>query len=722
MGIRSCAWLFALLGAAASAQGVRAAPADPSRPVVRHDIQARIDPSASGLTVVDRMVVQPPSDADAPLHFLLNENLIVDGVELDGEPLAHRVRSGWQPRDFWRRPDFAELEAFAIARQHTLQAPPAGWPSPATITVRFHGVVLDSLKAPKVAYSRGFETTSGLILERGAYLEGATFWIPWTSEDLFTFRLQTVLPRGWHSMSQGRRVAPEASGPDSAQVVEVWEADQPAEEVYLVAGPYTVRERDHGAVRLYTYTYAETPEDLCRTYLDAAGEYLDLYEGKYGAYAYAKFALVENWWQTGFGMPSFTLLGDRVIRLPFIVHTSYGHEILHNWWGNGVYVDARGGNWSEGLTTYGADYFYKEQEGPDAARDYRLTQLVAYRDHAASGGRDFALRRFREREDFATQAVGYGKTMMVFHMIRRRLGDEAFEAGLRALYARNLHRRAGWDDVVAAFASVVPSGSLDLTAWFEQWIGRPGALQLSLGGVERTPEGVRVTLVQDEPWYDVRVPVTVSRGGAITHERVALSGSQAVFDVPADAEWVAADADYDLFRKLHREEIPPTLSQTLGADSTLVVVGSRATGALAEALHQLGDRWSANQNMHVVDERTMTPSERRGRALILLGPGSLADQALALAKAFGPLPAAQDERSRREGLSWIYCVRDPHDPELAWMVVLPAGPEVVESLGRKIPHYGRYSTLLFSGEDNVDKGTWKVMSSPLRVDLAGGEP
>jgi hypothetical protein len=82
-------------------------------------------------------------------------------------------------------------------------------------------------------------------------------------------------------------------------------------------------------------------------------------------------------------MPSFTLLGDQVIRLPFILDTSYGHEILHNWWGNGVFVDIARGNWCEGLTTYGADYLYKEQQSEAEARDYRRTSLQGYLDYVS---------------------------------------------------------------------------------------------------------------------------------------------------------------------------------------------------------------------------------------------------------------------------------------------------------------------------------------------------
>ena len=162
-------------------------------------------------------------------------------------------------------------------------------------------------------------------------------------------------------------------------------------------------------------------------------------------------------------MPSFTLLGSQVIRLPFIVHTSYGHEILHNWWGNGVFVDYRQGNWCEGLTTYLADHFYKLKESPSAAIDYRRNQLQAYLDYASSGERDFPLHEFKERESASTQAVGYGKTMMVFHMAEERAGRETFLKALRSFYHDHLFEEASWDDIIAAFEETGDRGWRD---WF----------------------------------------------------------------------------------------------------------------------------------------------------------------------------------------------------------------------------------------------------------------
>ncbi len=42
-------------------------------------------------------------------------------------------------------------------------------------------------------------------------------------------------------------------------------------------------------------------------------------------------------------MLSYTLLGRTVIKMPFIVYTSLGHEIAHNWWSNSVFVDQKKG-------------------------------------------------------------------------------------------------------------------------------------------------------------------------------------------------------------------------------------------------------------------------------------------------------------------------------------------------------------------------------------------
>ncbi len=125
-------------------------------------------------------------------------------------------------------------------------------------------------------------------------------------------------------------------------------------------------------------------------------------------------------------MPGFTLLGPTVIRLPFILNSSLPHEILHTWWGNSVYVDYDKGNWSEGLTTFMADYWQQELVGND--RGYRLNALMNYSDFvSADPTKDFPLRQFKGRHNSSSQAVGCGKSMMLFQMLDFRFRKRCFQ-------------------------------------------------------------------------------------------------------------------------------------------------------------------------------------------------------------------------------------------------------------------------------------------------------
>jgi aminopeptidase N len=204
-----------------------------------------------------------------------------------------------------------------------------------------------------------------------------------------------------------------------------WDSGGAMDEIYLVGGPLNVFKDSAGAVETLVYLH-ERDASIAGKYLAATAQYIEMYRTLIGPYPYGKFALVEN----------FTLLGPQIIRFPFIINSSYPHEILHNWWGNSVFVDAVAGNWCEGLTAYMADHLIQEQRG--TADEYRRSTLQKYRDYVKTG-RDFPLAEFRNRFSAATEAVGYGKAMMGFHALRRYVGDDAFRGGS----ARRRSRSAG---------------------------------------------------------------------------------------------------------------------------------------------------------------------------------------------------------------------------------------------------------------------------------------
>ena len=177
-----------------------------------------------------------------------------------------------------------------------------------------------------------------------------------------------------------------------------------------------------------------------------------------------------------------------MIRFPFILHSSYPHEILHNWWGNSVFVDWETGNWCEGLTAYLADHLIKEGQGRGA--EYRRDTLKKYRELRARRARLPAHASSARATPAATEAVGYGKSLMVFHMLRRRLGDEAFAARhCGRFYRQHRWSRRRGPTSTRVFSEVAGRGP---GPFFAQWVERTGAPALELDArVRCSDEGRR---------------------------------------------------------------------------------------------------------------------------------------------------------------------------------------------------------------------------------------
>ena len=692
--------------------------------VLQHLIDARLDVPAHSIAVKDTVRIFYPDEiktfnesSQKEIRFLLHRDMKIRSARVNGKKVDVKPSDGWDPRHFWDRPPYAELEGFEIAREYALPLKKVT-ENPIRVVLEYGGVIADSLHAPDVAYGRSFETTSGRIVDQGAYLAGSTFWVPWFGEHLLLFDLTVDLPKEWNAISQGDlfKIPP---AKDKTRNVMRWGCSSPMEEIYLIAGPYHVREGSHSMgkdrISVFTFCYENTGDDITDRYIEGTKRYLDQYSARFGAYPFGKFALVENYWQSGYGMPSFTLLGDKVIRLPFILDTSFGHEILHNWWGNGVFVKEEEGNWCEGLTTYCADYAAKEKEGAAAAAEYRRSALLGYRDFASQGGRDFPLMKFRERDSAATQAVGYGKTMMVFHMLDEMLGREKFDAALREFYEKNRFREASWNDLLAAFER---QSKTNLVPWFEQWVEREGAPVLAIENArmhsEKQGNEITGTITQAPPEFDLEVPVRVVAQSETTWTRIKAHGPRTDFVIPTKTKpsELAVDPEFDLFRMLHQGEIAPALSGVLGAEQTLFVLGSECSHKLIEEFQTAIKEWGAKEPHDCVMVEGAAACENWSGPTWLLGPGPLAREIVARTTkgtvvdgAKGSIVLASSAPSPTKAGSEAFPVA----------VFLPENDEVVTAIARKIPHYSKYSYLTFEGTTNVAKGMWETGKSPLRV-------
>lgn len=701
--LKTLALLAAPVHLIASALPVSVSAGEP----IRHALTVVLQPEKNHLQVSDAVTLPENGRAGgkSTLHFMLREGLRpaspTPGVALRPEPDAKTSGSALDNRS-------SPMERFAI-----LLPPGLG-----KFVIEYEG----RFPPPSGSEDPGLE--AGVISKEGIFLSGAALWYPLFGEERVTFTLEVRMPRPWEAVSQGLRTRHEVK---DGWTESRWESPQPQEEIFLVGGPFTEYRRSAGKADLMVFLRTADRE-LAERYLAAGADYLQMYQELLGPYPYGKFAVVENFWETGFGMPSFTLLGSSVIRLPFIIESSYPHEILHNWWGTGVYVDYEKGNWSEGLTAYLADHLIREQKG--SASEYRAAALQKYLDYAAAN-KDFPLTSFRSRNSAATEAVGYGKTMMFFHMLRNRMGDGAFINGLKKFYRENLFRRAGFGDLRAAMAAAAGE---DLKLEFRQWTEGTGAPALRVGGARAKIQGseyrltARLEQTQAGGAYRLRVPVAVTIEGRVEAYQTAVAVDSKHFEmsleVPGRPLRLDIDPEFDLFRRLDPYERPPALSGAFGAEKTLYVVPAGAPDSVRRMYRAFAEGRRRPQTGSIDirgdDELTSLPSDR---AVWVLGWENrfLSDVRAALGgyevRISPEELGIRKTHVPRENHAVVLTARrsDPSGAPITWLAVDRAAS--LPGLARKLPHYGPYSYLVFEGDGptNIEKGLWEVQTSPLSV-------
>lgn len=692
-------------------------PADPAP--LSHQLEARLFPEQARIDIHD--VIRLPKDAPAVLELRMAKQVEVLEVVL------HAATSARLPDalpDALPDPIPVPLEQDAGRIRLLLPEQAAGGELHLRARCLFQE---DVEEAPANMDNPGFGVT-GVIHPKGAMLLAGSGWHPMSGHaggDVY--RITVRAPAGMPAVTTGALVGFfEADG----EQVSVWETMPVLGPLPLAAGWWQVRESSEAGVRVLTCLTADNAA-LAPRYLEASTHWIKFYERLHGPYPFAQFMVVENFLPTGYGFPGFTLLGGAVLRLPFIPDTSLRHEIAHCWWGNGVFVDYSQGNWCEGLATYVADYLSEEEKSPEAARDYRLRTLRRYAQLAA-GPEDFPLARFASRMSPATQAVGYGKAMFVFHMIRTRLGDDAFWTALREVFRERLFREAGWEDFRRAFVAHGGWDDQESRRFMRQWIAQPGAPVLALEAMRRERrvladhDGwlVSGTVIQQEPAYALSVPVEVSMGNAAVARTVDMQQGRAVFslETPGLPRATVIDPGAHLFRLLSPQEIPATVDTLKGSVTCTAVLGAGVSAVHREALSTLLAGLS-QPRARVVEESTLQeadlhalahrdllffgwPQSTVGRQL--LGQMPTPPEAATAAGADVVLLVARGVQDHagvldRSGAAGVRAVVD---------IATQASLQAVSRPAFLIGHYGRYSVLAFREGQAVFRDTWPPGDGP----------
>ncbi len=536
------------------------------------------------------------------------------------------------------------------------------------ISIRYNGIFRDRGASQDSEDPR----VENVIDERGVSL--TNIWYP-THGELAFHDLKAVLPSGFKALSEAE---------DITEVIKEGKVHYHFRFPYEVAGinlvasdRYEIISDSIRDIEIYAYFF---PEDvhLAKSYIAYTKKYLEMYEDLLGMYPFKRFSIVENFLPTGYSMPGFTLLGSTVVKLPFIVETSLGHEIVHQWFGNYVYIDYDSGNWAEGLTTYLADHLYREQQGE--GWQYRKQILVDYRSYV-SIEREVPLKFFTGRVDRPSRSLGYGKGAMVFHMLKNMVGRNVFYASLKDFIQNNRFKRASWNDIKVSFEDR-ERPSLDW--FFTQWVEKEGLPELTLYGAELTQEGKNFNLHfhvdLEGDVYRLSLPVTIYFKDKILFDSLTIDGSENSFDLPLryKPDRIVLDEDYDIARGIGREEFPPVVARLLEEDTVIIAVPAGGEEMYENIIDEFERKGAVSKTVQDIKF-----SDIEEHSLIILGSGNPLTGRL-----YGSI-AAEDA-----GFSLIM-KENPWNPLRVVALIHGTSRDEIDAAYRKISHYGKYSMLLF---------------------------
>ena len=206
---------------------------------------------------------------------------------------------------------------------------------------------------------------------------------------------------------------------------------------------------------------------------------LEFYSEYVGPFSYEKLANIQSNSVSG-GMEAASAIlysassvkGDRNTRWRNVVI----HEIAHQWFGNAVTEYDWDDIWlSEGFATYFTLLFIEHEYGRDAFVDGLISSQKRVDAFYEKNPKYTIIHdNLKDMKD-VTSSQTYQKGSWILHMLRGLVGTDTFWKGIQVYYKKYKDLNATTADFKRVMEEV--SGR-DLTIFFEQWLYKPGTLNL----------------------------------------------------------------------------------------------------------------------------------------------------------------------------------------------------------------------------------------------------
>ena len=294
--------------------------------------------------------------------------------------------------------------------------------------------------APLLVWSQGETTTN-------------RYWFPSIDEpdQRQTTEVIVTVPAGFEAVSNGKLAERQENSTDKTVTFD-WrqEIPHPSYLVTLVVGQFDVVRHEWDGIPVLYYVPKGKQAEAEPTY-GRTPEMLTYFSERFGVhYPWAKYAQV-SCFQFGGGMEntSATTMGDRILvdqrsLLDRNAESIVSHELAHQWWGDMITCRDWSHTWlNEGFASYAEALWDEHARGRD---EYALNM------HRKAGGAILAgkerpvMDRHYTSPDAMFDGRSYPKGAWVVHMLRNRLGDDAFWKGIKRYATENqFHSAESYD-------------------------------------------------------------------------------------------------------------------------------------------------------------------------------------------------------------------------------------------------------------------------------------
>ena len=416
----------------------------------------------------------------------------------------------------------------------------------ASFVVKYRGIPADGLRIGNTKHG-----------ERSFFNENwpnrTRHWLPTVDHpyDKATNEFIVIAPTHYQVISNGLLV--EESIINTEQKRTHWKQSVPISSWLYVMGvaKFAIQYVDYfEGKQIQTWVYPQDRDNGFHDFAIPTKDVLGFYSTYVGPFAYEKLANIQSP-SVGGGMETASAIfygenlvnGKRDNRLRNVVI----HEIAHQWFGNAVTESTWDDAWlSEGFATYFTllyqEYAYGEDEYINELKKARTRVFNFY-------SKDSTYKIIDNRtaeEGPVTNDMTYQKGAWVLHMLREKMGHEAFKNGIQAYYKKYFNKNTTTD---AFFEEMQKFTENELSSFRNQWLHRPEVLNLQATWTyDAASQQLEINIEQiqrSEIYFDVPVEIEVIENGGKGKKVIKLdmNSKRKTFKIPLDKKPATVLAD-----------------------------------------------------------------------------------------------------------------------------------------------------------------------------------